>query len=102
MEVFIRRKTSSGAGPRFDLTTMYHLVNLSIDGIDKTSDVFRNPKMFDLADKALTLLVDAGVKTGINCVMGRNNFKAIPQLFKYAKEKKINEIEFLRLKPAGR
>jgi hypothetical protein len=39
--------------------------------------------MFDLADKALTLLVNAGVKTGINCVMGRNNFEAIPQLFMF-------------------
>jgi radical SAM protein with 4Fe4S-binding SPASM domain len=82
--------------------TVFGQVNLSIDGLDKTRTVFRNPKMFDLADKALTLLVNAGVKTGINCVMGRNNFEAIPQLFKYAKKKKVNEIEFLRLKPAGR
>ena len=82
--------------------TVFGQVNLSIDGLGKTSTVFRNPKMFELADKALTLLVNAGVKTGINCVMGRNNFEAIPQLFQYAKQKKVNEIEFLRLKPAGR
>ncbi len=82
--------------------TIFGQVNLSIDGIGKTSSVFRNPKMFDMADKAITLLVNAGVKTGINCVMGRNNFEAIPQLFKYAKKKKVNEIEFLRLKPTGR
>ncbi|MCP3943247.1 MAG: radical SAM protein [Desulfobacteraceae bacterium] len=82
--------------------TVFGQVNLSIDGINKTYSVFRNPKMFDLADRALTLLVNAGVKTGINCVMGKNNFEAIPQLFKYAKKKKVNEIEFLRLKPTGR
>ncbi len=33
--------------------TIFGQVNLSIDGIDKTSSVFRNPKMFDLADKAI-------------------------------------------------
>jgi len=82
--------------------TVFGQVNLSIDGIDQTSTVFRNPKMFEMADRALTLLVEAGVKTGINCVMGRSNFEAIPQLFKYARKKKVNEIEFLRLKPAGR
>ncbi len=77
-------------------------VNLSIDGIDKSSTVFRNSKMFDLADQALTHLVNAHVNTGINCVMGKHNFETIPKLFKYAKKKKVNEIEFLRLKPAGR
>jgi radical SAM protein with 4Fe4S-binding SPASM domain len=82
--------------------SVFGQVNLSIDGIDQARTVFRNTKMFDLADKALTLLVKAGVKTGINCVMGRNNFESIPQLFQYAKQKKVNEIEFLRLKPAGR
>ncbi|MGA1824581.1 MAG: radical SAM protein [bacterium] len=82
--------------------TLFGQVNLSIDGVDKTSSAFRNPKLFALADRALTLLVNAGVKTGINCVLGRNNFETIPQLFKYAHTKKVHEIEFLRLKPTGR
>jgi radical SAM protein with 4Fe4S-binding SPASM domain len=47
-------------------------------------------------------LVAAGVPTGINCVVGCRNFDAIPNLFRYAKEKGTNEIEFLRLKPVGR
>jgi len=77
-------------------------VNLSVDGVGKAGSVFREPRMFDLADKAITMLVDAGVKTGINCVLGRNNFESMPELFEYAKDKKTNEIEFLRIKPVGR
>jgi radical SAM protein with 4Fe4S-binding SPASM domain len=58
--------------------------------------------MFKAADAALGFLVEAGVPTGINCVIGRNNFNSIAGLFEYAAEKELNEIEFLRLKPSGR
>jgi len=77
-------------------------VNVSIDGIGKNYGVFRKKNMFDIADKALDLLIQAQVPTGINCVIGKNNFIHIPNIFKYANEKKLNEIEFLRLKPSGR
>jgi radical SAM protein with 4Fe4S-binding SPASM domain len=77
-------------------------VNVSLDGIRDAYGVFRSKYMFDVADKALGLLIEAGVPTGINCVIGRNNFDGIAELFEYAAEKKVNEIEFLRLKPSGR
>jgi len=77
-------------------------VNLSIDGINNHYSLFRNKQMFEIVDKAVDLLVTAGISCGINCVIGRKNFPGIPELFDYAHRNNLNEIEFLRLKPAGR
>ncbi|HOZ46081.1 MAG TPA: radical SAM protein [Candidatus Hydrogenedentes bacterium] len=76
-------------------------VNVSIDGLG-AFDVFRCGAGFEAADRALDLLVAAGVPAGINSVIGRRSFDGIPALFEYAKRKGANEIEFLRLKPAAR
>lgn len=77
-------------------------VNLSIDGVNKYSSIFRSKEKFEIANRALDMLVKAGVSTGINCVVGRRNFEGIGELFEYAEKKKLNEIEFLRFKPSGR
>ena len=77
-------------------------VNVSVDGIGCHYGIFRGKNMFEDADKALDILTKAGVSTGINCVLGRGNFDMLDELFAYAADKKLNEIEFLRLKPSGR
>ena len=77
-------------------------VNVSIDGVGEKYSAFRAQHMFKIADKAVDLLVEAGVATGINCLVGRKTFEGIEELFKYAKAKKVNHISFLRFKPAGR
>lgn len=77
-------------------------VNISMDGVGSSYASYRGLDRFLMADRAIDYLVAAGVPTGINCVLGRKNFAGIGTLFKYAKKKKLNEIEFLRLKPAGR
>lgn len=77
-------------------------VNVSIDGVGDRYGLLRNYNMFEVADRAIGMLVEAGVSTGINCVVGRSNFDGIGELFEYASKKKLNEIEFLRLKPSGR
>jgi radical SAM protein with 4Fe4S-binding SPASM domain len=77
-------------------------VNVSLDGVGSSYAVFRNKDMFSIADNAIDYLIGAGVPTGINCVLGKNNFDSIAELFEYASKKGINEIEFLRLKPSGR
>ncbi|MGA2916646.1 MAG: radical SAM protein [Sedimentisphaerales bacterium] len=77
-------------------------VNVSLDGVRDNYGAFRKKDMFAVADNAIDRLIKAGVPTGINCVIGRNNFDGIPGLFEYAAGKQINEIEFLRLKPSGR
>ena len=77
-------------------------VNVSLDAIGSANSVFRGQDMFENADNALWMLIEAGVPTGINCVIGRKNFEQIEPLFEYARGKKLNEIEFLRFKPSGR
>jgi radical SAM protein with 4Fe4S-binding SPASM domain len=39
---------------------------------------------------------------GINCVVTRANFDGLGDVFAYAKRRKLNEVELLRFKPAGR
>jgi radical SAM protein with 4Fe4S-binding SPASM domain len=97
--------TVSGAKITADVAKkmkVFGQVNVSLDGIGDNYGVFRNKNMFEMANTALSFLIEAGVPTGINCVIGRNNFDGIAGLFKYAAGKKLNEIEFLRLKPSGR
>ena len=77
-------------------------VNVSLDGVGALYGVHRGVAGFEKASRAIDLLRAASVATGINCVVGRNNFDGIPQLFDLAAEKGVNEIEFLRYKPAGR
>lgn len=97
--------TVSGVGVTDEIAKkmgMFGQVNVSIDGVGDKYGVFRNKDMFAAADNALDVLVDAGVRCGINCVVGRRNFDGIGELFEYAQKKKLTEIEFLRFKPASR
>ncbi|MCE5187194.1 MAG: radical SAM protein [Planctomycetaceae bacterium] len=82
--------------------TVFGQVNVSLDGVGSVYSAFRGKEMFSAADSALDALIQAGVSAGINCVVGKQNFEGIPELFEYAAKKKVNEIEFLRLKPSGR
>jgi len=77
-------------------------VNLSLDGVGKKSGVFRSKCDFESIDRAFSLLLDADVSTGINCVLGKDNYDSLPELFAYAAEKGLKEIELLRFKPSGR
>jgi radical SAM protein with 4Fe4S-binding SPASM domain len=81
---------------------MFGQVNVSVDGIGSNYGIFRGKDFFDHADKALGILIRAGISTGINSVLGRGNFDMLEELFAYAADKKLNEIEFLRFKPSGR
>ena len=77
-------------------------VNVSIDGLGEKYGVFRRQDMFEVADNAVEMLVKANVPTGINCVVARQTFDGIEELFRYAKRKKVNHLSFLRFSPSGR
>ncbi|GAK55889.1 radical SAM domain protein [Candidatus Vecturithrix granuli] len=97
--------TTSGRGFTPEIAQklkIFGQVNVSVDGVGAYAEVFRGQGMFVIADRALDILIQAGVSTGINCVIGRRNFEGIPQLFEYARTKRLKEIEFLRFKPSGR
>jgi radical SAM protein with 4Fe4S-binding SPASM domain len=82
--------------------TVFGQVNISMDGTGDAYAVFRGKEMFDTADRAIDNLIKAGVPTGINTVLGRRNFDRLADLFTYARNKGLNEIEILRYKSAGR
>jgi len=94
-------------GIHVDATTAQRMrvfgqVNLSLDGIGQAARTYRDGADFAIIDRAIGELLKAGVSTGINCVVGRNNIDALPNLFRYAAERGISEIELLRYKPSGR
>jgi radical SAM protein with 4Fe4S-binding SPASM domain len=59
-------------------------------------------RAFEAAHRALDLLRKAGVPVGINCVVTRDNVDRLEEIVRYARRMRAREIEFLRLKPAGR
>lgn len=77
-------------------------VNLSLDGVGDIARIYRDRTDFDGVDRAFTILQQAGIDAGINCVVGRHNLDGLPDLFGYAADKGISEIELLRFKPSGR
>ncbi len=97
--------TISGYNLNKDITKklkIFGQVNLSLDGIGKNSEVFRGKNIFDTVTKAFDLLLEAGISTGINCVLGKNNFSGLEEIFEFASKKRLSEVEFLRFKPSGR
>ncbi len=77
-------------------------INVSIDGVGSAYREVRGVDGFAAADRALSLLLGAGCKVGINCVISRPNFDHLPDLVRYAALKGIGDILFLRVKPTGR
>lgn len=89
-----------------DKMKIFGQVNVSFDGVGERYGVHRGKTkgetQFKKAVQAVERLTRAGVPTGINCVVGRENFDYLEEIFIFAKKNKMNEIEFLRLKPSGR
>ena len=81
---------------------LFGQVNVSVDGVGPWAGAFRDPAQQRQARAAIRMLVEAGVPTGINCVLGRRNFDGLEQLFAQAADWGVNEVELLRLKPSGR
>ena len=77
-------------------------VNISMDGIGERYALYRKVDHFAEADRAVDMLIEAGVPTGFNSVLGRGSFDFVEELVQYAANKGVNEIEFLRFKPSGR
>ena len=77
-------------------------VNVSLDGVGERYALVRGVDNFDRADRAIGLLKEAGVSTGVNCVVTRANFDHLEEVVSYADERGLSEVLFLRLKPSGR
>lgn len=84
------------------LASRFGQINVSIDGLGKDYEAVRGFDGFAKADHAIRELRKRTDKVGINVVVTRHNFDRLDQLFAYARERGLNEVELLRFKPAGR
>jgi radical SAM protein with 4Fe4S-binding SPASM domain len=82
--------------------TVFGQVNVSLDGVGPRYGILRGAGEFQAADRALRQLVQAGVRTGINCVLTRDNFDDLQEVVAYADGLGLHEVLLLRLKPSGR
>jgi radical SAM protein with 4Fe4S-binding SPASM domain len=97
--------TTSGLAGIDHLVSFAHLfgqINVSIDGIGPSYAAVRGSDRFAEADRAIRLLRRHKREIGINVVVTRANFSELDELVAYARRRRLNEIEFLRFKPAGR
>lgn len=77
-------------------------INVSLDGIGPTYARVRGFDGFARADAAIRALRRVKREVGINVVVTRHNFDQLDQVFGYAAEHRLSEIELLRFKPSGR
>lgn len=97
--------TTSGLGMTPALAQQCRIfgqVNVSIDGVGELHRDNRGDTTFKAADRALRLLLEAGISAGINTVLTRQTFEHLPELVAYAQTVGAREVELLRLKPSGR
>lgn len=77
-------------------------INVSMDGIGQTHSHLRTDSTFSQADRAVRLLRAHHDRVGINTVVTRHNVDRLEDVVAYAADLDLDEVEFLRLKPAGR
>lgn len=77
-------------------------INVSLDGLGAAYAAVRGFDGFARAVRGIELLVQAGNRPGINCVVTRANIDGLEDLVRFADGKGLSEIEFLRFKPTGR
>jgi radical SAM protein with 4Fe4S-binding SPASM domain len=81
---------------------MFGQVNVSIDGTASFEKASRSPLALSAAMQGVDMLLEAGVKVGVNCVVTRRNFDQLADVFAFAEERGLSDVELLRLKPSGR
>lgn len=77
-------------------------INVSLDGLGETYARVRGFDGFARADAAIRALRRVKREVGINVVVTRTNFAELDDLFAYAAEHRLSEVELLRFKPSGR
>ena len=77
-------------------------MNVSHDGVGGGYLAVRGFAGESIADKAVRMLVDAGVAVGINHVLTRQNVGGLAAMARHARALGAREVQLLRYKPAGR
>lgn len=81
---------------------MFGQVNVSIDGTAGFEKAGRDPVALPAAMQGVDMLLEAGVNVGLNCVVTRQSFHRLHELFIFARKRELSDVELLRLKPSGR
>jgi pyruvate-formate lyase-activating enzyme len=92
----------SGLENLLDITDRFGQINVSLDGLGDAYAAVRGFDGFARAQHAIRALRARKREIGINVVITRHNFDQIDELFAYARSERLNEVELLRFKPAGR
>jgi radical SAM protein with 4Fe4S-binding SPASM domain len=77
-------------------------VNVSVNGAESIREAGGRPKALAERVRAVDLLLEAGVKVGLNWVVTRQNLDQLTGVFSFAGNRGLTDVEFLRLKPTGR
>lgn len=96
--------TSGLAGLEELLPICHHFgqINVSLDGVGQVYRAVRGFDGFAAADAAIRRLRERKREIGINVVVTRANFEHLDEVFGYARQRRLSEVELLRYKPAGR
>jgi radical SAM protein with 4Fe4S-binding SPASM domain len=92
----------SGLENLLPIVDRFGQINVSIDGLGDTYAAVRGFDGFARADAAVQALRAKKKEIGINVVVTRHNFDELDGIFAYARRRRLNEVELLRFKPAGR
>jgi radical SAM protein with 4Fe4S-binding SPASM domain len=77
-------------------------VNVSVDWSEHIQESGQGADAFAERVRGVDLLLEAGVTVGLNCVVTRQNFEQLTGVLAFAGKQGLVDVEFLRLKPAGR
>jgi radical SAM protein with 4Fe4S-binding SPASM domain len=97
--------TTSGIGLTRELAQRlrgFAQVNVSHDGVGGAYEAVRGFDAANVAERAIALLVEAGVTVGINVVLTRASFDRVEATCARAATLGAREVQLLRYKPAGR
>jgi radical SAM protein with 4Fe4S-binding SPASM domain len=81
---------------------LFGQINVSIDGVGEAYAAVRGFDGFARADRAVVALRRRSRHVGINCVVTRQSFDGLGDVFAYARRRRLREVELLRFKPSGR
>ncbi|MBI4568914.1 MAG: radical SAM protein [Planctomycetes bacterium] len=83
-------------------TRVFGQVNVSVDDVDEEYNRTRRHGPFARVDEAISRMLAAGARVGLNTVVHRGNFDHLERVAAYAARRGLADVELLRLKPAGR
>jgi pyrroloquinoline quinone biosynthesis protein E len=97
--------TTSGIGlteARARTLSSFAQVNVSHDGVDGAYESVRGFSGERVAERAIAMLVDAGIPVGANLVLTRDSFASLEATCAHLSSLGAREVQLLRYKPAGR